>query len=166
MQMEKNKLRLFAILEAIIIVFAAATFIELYDHRIYSTNHNSTTMPINITYQSLNLSGTTQIYNFNNSTGNTPIFFTVPNGTMCLVFLMYTNKSIDCVCVVNSTGGLQASISNTAVLENFVGERIPYYSPITGANTHWHFIYIVNLEKGGNFNFKIYARNRILMRNQ
>ena len=51
--------------------------------------------------------------------------------------------------------------------ENFVGERIPFYTPITGNNTeNWHIIDEFGMENQGSYNLKIYAANSVLWGNQ
>ncbi|EQB66582.1 MAG: hypothetical protein AMDU2_EPLC00006G0139 [Thermoplasmatales archaeon E-plasma] len=165
-RMKKNTFRIFAILEVIVIVFAGITYFELYDHKYASVNNTSPPLS-NITYPTRSLAGATEIYNFHTFTGLSLISFNVPNGTKCLVFLMYANDSIVNVCITNSTGCSIALLSINQVSENFVGERIPFYTPITGNNTeNWHIIDVFGMENQGSYNLKIYSANSVLWGNQ
>ncbi len=159
--MKKNTVRLFAII-AIIIVVAGIT---LYYESSGTTNNqsNSESKPGSIVYPTGNLAGAIEISHLDGVSGSNELSFNIPNGTMCLVFLMYTNNSVACVSAYNSTGGYQANLNNNVASIHFEGQRVPYYSPLTGSYTQkWHIFYNVHLESAGNFNFKIFAANFLL----
>ena len=95
------------------------------------------------------------------------MYFNVPNGTKCLIFLMYTNNLIERACIINSTGSSRSLLSINEVTEHFVGQRIPFYTPITGNNTeNWHIIDEFGMENPGNYNLKTYAANSVVWGNQ
>ena len=160
--MEKNTLRLLAILEVVVIVFAGIAYFQLYDAKHASANSTSTTSSNNTTYPAGSLAGDTLIYQVCNITGESNSSFNVPNGTECLTFLMYSNNSVDRACIVNSTGELRTLLLIPYTSEHVLLDRIPFYHQITGSNTkNWHITFKINMEKGGSFYFEIYAANSI-----
>lgn len=145
----------------IIVIVAGAAYIEFRDNG--NNGENSISRSGATTYPTGNLSGAIQVYDLKGVSGINQVYFNVPDGTMCLVFLMYTNNSVASVCVYNSTGGFQASLANNVATIHFEGQRNTYHNPITGSSTSkWEISFDVHLETGGNFNFKIYAANYIL----
>lgn len=161
--MKKNSLRLFAIIAIIIVVTGITFYYESYDRTANQSNSGSKSS--GITYPTGNLTGATEIYTLNGVSGSNELSFDVPYGTVYLVFLMYTNSSIACVNIYNSTGGLQAELSNGVTTTHFEGQRQPYEPPLTGPDAqNWHIFYNVHMETGGNFNFKIFAADFILTR--
>ncbi len=158
--MKKNRLRLFAIIAIIIVVAGIVSYHEFYGN---VNNRSNSKTKSGITYPTGNLTGAVQIYDLKGISGSNDLYFNITENTMCLVFLMYTNSSVACVSVYNSTGGTQVNLNNGVASTDFEGQRAPYYSPLVGSNTlNWMIHYNVHLETGGNFNFKIYAANYML----
>lgn len=112
-----------------------------------------------VTYPTGNLTGFTQIYNIEGVSGSQSEYFTVPQGTECLAFLMYSNNTISTVTVFNSTGSIMAQDSVNSATEHFSGDRLPYVNLKGPGN--WYLKYNIHTESNWNFNFKIFASRYI-----
>lgn len=159
--MKKNSLRLFAIIAIIIVVAGITFYYESYDRT--DNQRNSGSKSHGITYPTGNLTGATEIYILNNVSGSSTGYLDVPDGTVCMVFLMYTNNSLACVNIYNSTGGSQVTLNNSVTSTHIEEHFVPYKSPLSGPDAqNWHIFYNVHMETGGAFNFEIFAADFML----
>lgn len=153
----RSKNKKIGILIAIIIVIAVLGYyhIEVNNNIGKSTQSNG-----DITYPTKNLTGFTQIYEIEGVSGSNTEVFTVPPGTECLAFLMYTNNTISTVCAFNSTGYCMAKNCVDSITMHFIGNRVPYIN-LTGPG-NWYIKYNVKPEGNWNFNYKIFASRYII----